>query len=546
MCLIIRMVPQKFYNIRIHFIFIMPSLLFLAYQPLKAQEVFYHISNISVYEFLDEMANGQFIDLNSVAKPYSRDLIASQLHRIESQRDQLNPRQQKDLDFFLRDFNKEIKPDKNFKKRFDLFYFKDSLFTFSINPILGVQYWTNENGSATHWWNGAEAFAYVGKHLGLYASLRDNHDREFLSSPDYLNQRMGAAYKGNGDYSEFRGGITYSWKWGSTGLLKDHFTWGNNQNGANFFSGRTPSFAQIYLTMKPVRWFEFRYVHGWLISEVVDSTRSYWYTSSYGPQYREVFHPKYMAANLFTFTPWKKLNISVGNSIIYTDLGVFPGYLIPLAFFKSIDHSTSKGIDNQNSQLFFDISSRQIQNLHLYASWFIDELSTRNMFNKDQHSNFWSFKIGGRLSNYPFKNISITTEYTRTNPLTFQHPVPTLEFASNQYNLGHYLKDNTHEWFLSLESKPIRGLWIHVAYLFIQKGPDYDSQGGDRLGLPFMESVEWQNNSFFLKVRYEIINDGIAFMEYRNSKISGDVNTYTHPLWHGQTNTFSFGMYFGL
>jgi hypothetical protein len=527
-------------------IYVLLGLLSLVNFQARAQEVFHHVSNISVYDFLDEMANGQFIDLSSAAKPYSRQFIALKLQEIETQRDLLNQRQRNDLDFFLRDFNKEIKPDKNFNKRFDLFYYKDSLFTFSVNPILGVQYWTNENGSATHWWNGAEAFSYLGKHFGFYASLRDNHDREFLSDPDYLNQRMGAPYKGNGDFSEFRGGITYAWKWGSFGLIKDHFAWGNNYHGANLFSGRTPSFAQIYLTMKPVHWFEFRYVHGWLISEVVDSTRSYWYTSSYGPQYREVFHPKYMAANLFTFRPWKRLNVSFGNSIVYADLGVFPGYLVPLAFFKSIDHTTSEGIDNQNSQLFFDISSRQIKNLHLYATWFIDELSTRNMFNKDRHSNFWSFKLGGRLSNYPLKNISITTEYTRSHPLTFQHPVPTLEFASNQYGLGHYLKDNAHEFFLSLDSKPIRGLWIHASYLFIQKGPDYDSQGGSRLGLPFLETVEWENKTFILKVRYEIINDGVAFLEYRHSSISGNVDTYTHPLWHGDTNTFSFGVHFGL
>ncbi len=514
-------------------------------QKTQAQEVFHHISNETIYEFLDEMATSQYIMLNTVAKPFSRQFIAGKLQELQLQREVLNPRQKNDLDFFLKDFNKELRPDKNFRKRLDLFYYKDSLFRFSVNPILGMQYQANSNGSAMHWWNGAEAFATIGKHIGLYGSLRDNHDREFLSNPDYLNQRMGANYKGNGDFSEMRGGITYAWEWGSFGLIKDHFIWGNNYNGANIFSGRTPSFVQIYFTMKPARWFEFRYVHGWLISEVVDSTRSYWYAGSYGAQYREVFHPKYLAANLVTFTPWKQLNLSIGNSIIYADLGVFPGYLIPLAFFKSIDHSTNKNIDNQNSQMFFDVSSRQIKNLHLYGTLFMDELSISNIFDKEKHSNFWSFKMGGRLSHVPIRNLSLIAEYTRTNPLTFQHPVPTIEFTSNNYNLGSYLKDNNHELYLSLEYKPVRGLWIQLSYLFVQKGPDYDKQGVDRLGLPFLETVEWENKTLFLRARYEIINDVLAHIEYRSGIITGDVDTYTHPLWRGKTSSFSFGLNFG-
>ncbi len=511
----------------------------------NGQKVFHHISNSSVYDFLDEMANSQLIDLNTAIKPYSRLLIASKLHELEKQKEQLNKRQNGDLEFFLKDFNKELKPDKNFNKRFDIFYYKDSLFTFSINPILGIQYRANKNGTATHWWNGAEAFAYIGKHWGLYASLRDMHDEQFLSKPDYLIQNMGANYKGNGDYSEMRGGISYSWSWGSAGIIKDHFAWGNNYNGSNIFSGRTPSFPQIYLKMKPVKWFEFSYTHGWLVSELVDSTRSYWVSSSYGTDYREVYHPRYIATNLFTFTPVDKLNLSFGNSIIYADLGVFPGYLIPLVFFKSIDHSTNHGIDNQNSQMFFDISSRNIKNLHLYSSLFIDELATSRIFNPDE-SNFYSWKIGGRLSNFPLQNLSLSIEYTRSNPLTFQHYVPTLEFESNKFNLGHYLKDNSQEFYISIDAKPIRSLYLHASFLLAQKGPDYDELGGDRLGLPFMETIEWENKSFSIIARYEIINDAYFSLEFQNSDISGnDLSKYTHPLWYGKTNTFSVGMNFG-
>ena len=97
-----------------------------------------------------------------------------------------------------------------------------------------------------HRWGGLDAFAYIGKHWGLYANLRDNNETENISGPDYFTLREGGAYKGL-DYSEMRGGITYSWKWGSFGIVKDHLEWGNNYHGAMILSDRAPSFAQIKL-----------------------------------------------------------------------------------------------------------------------------------------------------------------------------------------------------------------------------------------------------------------------------------------------------------
>jgi hypothetical protein len=494
------------------------------------------------------MANLRLIELNSAVKPYSRMFIAQKLAGLDTLRSQLNTRQLKDLDFFLKDFNKELKPDKNFNKRFDIFYYKDSLFTFSGNLTMGAQFFANKNGNALYWWNGGEVFSYVGKYLGVYASLRDQHDRDFLTTPIYLNQRIGMRHKGNGDFEEMLGGITLTWKWGTIGLLKDQQQWGNNYNGANILSGRTPSIAKITLNLKPVRWFELNYLHGWLVSEVVDSNRSYFVTNSYGTNYVKVYHQKYIAANMFTFTPIRNLNISVGNSIVYADIGVHPVYLIPVLFYKGVDHTLSAASDNMNSQMYMDISSRNLRHLHLYGTIFVDEVNIGIMFDPSSQSNFFSWKLGGRLSDYPLQNISLTAEYTRTNPLTFRHYLSTTSFESNKYNLGHYLTDNTQEVYLNLQYKPIRGLVFDLSWLYAQKGPDYTELGGARNGLPFIETVEWKNNTIAFKGRYEIINDGYVYVGFEHSNISGDtvyIDKYTHPMWHGKNNTMEVGINFG-
>ena len=171
---------------------------------------------------------------------------------------------------------------------------------------------------------------YAGKHLGVYASLRDNHEKEMLSGQDYLTTRTAARYKSGQDFSEMRGGLTWAWKWGSFGLVKDHYEWGNNYRYPNIFSSKPPSVTHLKLNLRPVKWFEFNYMHGWLASGVVDSARSYPYTNSYGTSTRIVYRQKYLSANMFTFKPLKKFHFSIGNSIIYSDMDPDPAYYDPV------------------------------------------------------------------------------------------------------------------------------------------------------------------------------------------------------------------------
>src|SRR6187401_1318241 len=113
----------------------------------QAQEVYVDLRHKPIYDFLDELSSAQLISLNAAVKPYARSLIAAKLKEVSIQRGKLNKRQQADLDFFLKDYNKELLPGKFEGKRLDLLYYKDSLFTFSLNPILGYSYFHNDSGS---------------------------------------------------------------------------------------------------------------------------------------------------------------------------------------------------------------------------------------------------------------------------------------------------------------------------------------------------------------------------------------------------------------
>ena len=194
-----------------------------------------------------------------------------------------------------------------------------------------------------------------------------------------------------------RGGLTYSWEWGTVSLVKDYIEWGNSYRYPNIFSAKAPSFAQLKLHLKPVSWFEFDYFHGWLVSEVIDSSRSY----NYNGVERNVFHNKYIAANMFTFIPWKYLYFSVGNSVVYSDQNLNPAYFIPVFFYKSVDHTYNAATNSagQNSQMFFNINSRLIPKINIYYSMFVDVLSFKTLFNEEEHANHWSMQGGIKVTN---------------------------------------------------------------------------------------------------------------------------------------------------
>ena len=551
------------------FIFLLPAVL-------QSQVVYEHISRKSIYDFLDELANSKLIEINSAIKPYSRAFIAEKLKEVSGKQDRLNKRQQKELEFYLKDYRLELQATTKGMKPLNIFpksdhvatalnpfgfHYKDSIFTLSIRPIWGIDYYDNKYGNAYHRWGGLEAFAYITENLGGYTSLRDNYESDILTSPEFFNQMPGAPQKnspeGGHDYSEARGGLMASWKWGAIGVVKDHNEWGNNYNGSNILSGRTPSFAQIKLQLTPIRWFEFNYFHGWLVSEVVDSTESYWD----GDKYRAVFYPKYIAANMFTFRPVRHLEVSIGNSIVYSDMNVHLAYLVPFLFYKSVDHTlnatNSAGYTGQNSQLFLDISSRNIKNLHLFLSIFVDEFSIKRVTDPDTY-NFLSWKGGFRLSNWPLQYVSLTGEYTYTFPMTYQHNIATTTFESNEYNLGHYLRDNSQELFTSVRVKPPNTmLTIDLSYTLSLHYNDYDyaTSSSDADSKPVMQDVTWQNNEIALLTRYEFLNNASAFMGVFYSHPEGFgvdgqsggyyLDRYTPELFQEKNYTFRAGFNIG-
>jgi hypothetical protein len=420
----------------------------------------------------------------------------------------LNNRQKKDLAFYLNEFALECDTMVNNFVQFTdhstynisladpqfSYRTKDSMFKLRLRPILGADVTASKKGVILHRWYGAELQMDIANHLSIWGSLRDNSwSGDWLSKKYYSddNARMygarihygasqtqpaltplaGIQYKEasyGGDFSDSKGGINlYSW-WGSIGLQRENIQWGAAYHSSNILSGRAPAVPMITLQLTPCDWFQFDYFHAWLVSNLIDST--YYYsenTTKDGVQVKE-YRPmnKFMAANMLTFTPIKQLSISVGNSVIYSERNIQAAYLIPIAFYKSLDHLLTKGIatQNQNSQVFASLSVRPVKHLHLYGSFYLDEFSLSRLKPSNKERNPISYLVGFNWSGWPVDGLSLKGEFMRSYIACYTHSIESLTWQSNSYDMGHYLGDNAQSIYAELSYRPIRGMIIKMSY----------------------------------------------------------------------------------
>lgn len=545
---------------------------------LAAQDLYLMPGNREINSFLDELAGQQVISLNTAIKPYSRKIVAQCLTEAQQKSEKLTPRQVKELEFYLRDYATEVvflkeegTKDKEVESEpkgpFSLSmiglkftvpgnekitqkgYRHVPVFTATLKPLVTFDYGINQNGSYTQTEIGAGLFGYIRNHFGYAVAIRKGFQSEELSGRNMTTEapghRMDYFSDGSCSYVEWTGQLTYSWKWGSIGLMKDRISWGDQVHGPIIFSEKPPSFIHLRLDIRPARWIDFTYLHGWLTSNVPDSGGALITTSDYHGK----MVPKYLAANMVTIRPWRYLNISLGNSVVYSDK-IQIAYLLPILFFKSIDHTlypleTSSGLVGDNAQMFLNISSRQIRHLHLFLAVFVDELMVSRISDPELH-NFLSWKGGFSLSNFPLKDLILSAEFTRTLPLTYQHPVETTTFENDGYNFGNYLLDNAQEIFLSLNYHTIRRATFSASFTYAEKGIEYiygKTENG--AATPFMKSVIWSKVLVSCGALYEIAPNMTCRLEYEYGKRTGDVK-FNPLIFHGKTSTISFGISVGL
>ena len=507
----------------------------------------------NVYEFLERMSIKQIIKLDDEVKPYSRTYITSLLKEIDTKQQQLNSTERDVLDFYKREYAYEL--DIQNEERWYLYSYNDSLFSLKFSPIAGYGISGIGKAKGHTRWIGFSTFSTYKNWFGASFDIRDkgeygdNVDKNKTFSPE-----TGAFYKSAPDgieANDVKGSLNLSWNWGNISIIKDYFTWGHGNFGQLILSAKAPDYPRIELHLKPTNWLRFSYIHGWLNSLVIDSSSiHYENVNSLDPRIKEAYINKFIVANMLTISPLTGLDISLGNSFVYSG-ELRPEMFIPFLFFKWLDHNTGRGdVGDGNGTIYLDISAKYPKDFQFYFTTFVDVTEVRNVL-ENNFSNTWvGVTLGGEKTDLFFDNLDLLVEYTRINPWVYEHKYESTTYKHLDYSLGHWLGQNADMIRIQLNYQPIRALKFKVFYERIRKGGlddiFYAYGGMNEFNKAFLYGPLRIDRNWGMMVRFEYIHDLILEANIKNSDVSDEDILRTPEFLLGKNFYYSISCYFGM
>ncbi|MCF8414010.1 MAG: capsule assembly Wzi family protein [Melioribacteraceae bacterium] len=518
-------------------------------------------SDNGVQPFLKNLGVKGVLEFSDNIKPFSRIEIAEYLLLAEKNKNRFTDLEKEELLYWKDEFYEElsflnddsIQTSYSFlgrrdSSRLNLFHYSDQLFSLTVNPILGFRFGMEDKNSFSHLWNGGSVYGYIGENIGFSLNFRDNFEKgQFRDRDKIFSRETGInppdilLADDQLDYSEVRAELNYSWDWGYISLGKNFSEWGSGNDGKIILSKKAPSFASIKLVIQPVDWLYFQYMHGWLHSAIVDSGSIRTTSVENRLSYSQI--EKYIAAHIFRIRPISNLNVSIGESVIYSGKPEFI-YMIPVMFFRLADHYLQDRNSNSgdNAQLFADINYKFVDyNFELYGSVFIDELSLRgaNPFTSGQSA--VAFTFGTFIVDPYFKNTSITLEYSRLNPFVYMNSDDAQVFTSHNYQLGHWIGNNADELYFSIKTRITREIKINLWGDYIRKGSGILPQ--QQYELPYPDFLYGDVKDQFdvgFNANYEFYHDFIFGFDFKYSKGSLIATENNNSLRMSTFITFGF------
>lgn len=424
-----------------------------------AQGVFEPVES-DIYNFLESLSIKGVLTFDYEIKPLTRIEIANKIIEAKNNFEKLT-----DLDKLLlinyqqdfayeinlikNNFEKEAKPEfliLDTDRRVRLFEYAAKDFSFFADPMLNLSIQSTAQEKLTIRRNGFSFYGYALEKWAYSLNFYDNEESgNNLDMTKYLTPERGVSVTSvkikSFEYDNVNASVGYHWKNGTLALGKDYFRFGSGKNGSIILNDKAPSFPFVRLDYKPVDWLRLFYYHGFLISNVPDSST---YRTSQVPDRNSISDvAKFIAFHSLSFYPSNNFSFTLGESIVYSDR-IQPVYLIPVMFFRVADHylGAGKSSASGNAQLFADASYTipEIKS-KFYGSLFIDELSLNSIFSGGNLSAI-GFTFGTEIVNPILESASFNIEYTRINPFVYMNSEQSQVFTNDDYSLGHWIGSN--------------------------------------------------------------------------------------------------------
>lgn len=476
-----------------------------------------------VYPYLYRMAQKGLIEFHDMIQPLSRAYIGERLMQLDSLRTKLSKTEKSELDFYLQEFKPLSQPNnqlgivaKDQNKRLRGLFYSGKDIQLYADPMASVMHVNGLGQSFTQTSNGLQFWGQAGK-FGFQFSYRDYTERGTgldsfrAESPETNIIKLFSNNPQKQNFTEVRAHISYAWKNGSISIGKDQLIHGYGENGRIILSDKAPSYPFIRFDYQPLKWLRFHYANAWLNSNIIDSNATYGTGNPVSTGTRIQYIPKYLATHAIIISPKKGIDLSIGESIVYSD-NMDLGFLIPINFFKVYDNNRSN-YDiraGSNGQFFFQGSARNIlKNTHFYTTVFIDEIRVSTMFNKQKSRNQLGYTVGASITDIVLPYLTIGTEYTRVNPFVYGNLVPAQLYTQHSAPLGDWMGNNFDRFILFAKYTPIPKLRTYFRIQQIQKGgagtvvQQYEAEPQP----PFLFDFQKKRTDLFMQVGYEWLNN---------------------------------------
>ena len=440
-------------------------------------------------------------------------------------------------------------------ERFWVFAYTDDQFALRVTPLAGYGVRSVAGETNTIRWPGVKFFGYGGDWFGAsfeyvdFGETGSNTDKNKKFSPvtgAYVNNTTGSTF----EYSDVKGSVSASWKWGSISIIKDYQTWGHGQFGQIIMSTKAPSFTQIRFHANPVSWFRFNYFQGWVNSLIYDSSAAFWsHTESMNPSRIVPYKDKYIVANLATVSVIDELDLSLGNAFVYGPNFRFET-LIPFLYYKVMDHNTGRiAADDGNGMIFSDFKVRFPKDYLFYGSTYIDVINFRDLLNGRFDNQWLAFTIGAKRFNLFIPNLDVSLEYTRVNPWNYENRNDLASYKHLGYQLGHWIGQNADQLRFQVNYSHIRGL-RHFAYLeWVRKGIEADiaiAYNSKKYGtISFLQGPLRKDFRLGLETTWEPYHDAKLRGYYELSIISDEDPVRTPKYLRGTQHSFGLIVSYG-
>ncbi len=357
--------------------------------------------------------------------------------------------------------------------------YKDSLFTFKINPILNFSNLSifDKNQKS----NGG--FILYGGNI----KLNYNNFTAFLeayngyiygdNSAVLLDKRVKQSFTYNHTKIRYfdgtNGYLNYQNKYLNLFSGRNELKWGVSDlnpmivgNGAQNFD-----FFKFELNYKN---FKYSFLHGWL----VQPKNTINIDSLIGAVYRK--ESKYIAINRIGYSPTDRIKLGVTQAVIYANRNIELAYLNPFLLWESAQRSLN---DLDNSFLNFDVRCLVSNGLELYGSCTFDDLNF-NLWGDGKwntQNNRIAFQAGFNLTEpYIWENILLSFEYVQIRPFTFSHLEvgESLSYTNNGFPIGLKMDPNSISFSIQADYFIKKDIFFSLRYDNIRHGDNlYDNFG---------------------------------------------------------------------